>query len=260
MLRHRLLDKLALLPSRHVIETPTQQPFTLETARGRLEIFQRRYPESSDQPIQRLIIKWPGNAGRAENSTEHPAIAWPGQTSELWTINPLGYGKSDGRASLNNIPAMAEAVWKHAKQVHPDLPILLFGTSIGCVTTLYQTTIAQQDQHLQGIILRNPPPLQELINGHYHRWFYGPVTGWLTASLSEAADSVLQATRCRVPMLMIQSGADTTVPTSYQDLIFDAYAGAKTRFLIPGAEHNDLPGDSQLADYLATIRELFPRK
>lgn len=254
MIRHRLLDKLVLLPSRDPLDPGGQEPFYLETAVGKLEVFRQRVGEGQPSP-RRVIIKWPGNAGRAENSTAHPALAWPAEAAEVWTVNPHGYGSSDGQASLRHVPAMARTVWQAAETQFPNTPKLIFGTSIGCVTTLHQTTLAQESSTLEGIILRNPPPLTQLINGHYHRWFYGPLTRWLTAGFSDAIDSVLAAEKCRVPLLLLQSECDTTVPPRYQNLIYDRYSGPKEKFIVHQAEHNELPEDPQMTSYLKAIRE-----
>lgn len=259
MLRQRLLDRLVLIPSRHPLDAGTQVPFFITTVVGRLQIFRQSYPGQGNAPPDQLIIKWPGNAGRAENSTDHPAIAWPERHSEVWTINPHGYGQSDGQASLNHVAAMAQSVLDHARQQYPELPLLLFGNSIGCVTTLYQATLAQQASKCLGIVLRNPPPLRALIQDHYHRWYYGPATRWLTTWDSQVTDSLHQASRCRLPMVMMQAECDTIVPANFQDQVFDAYAGPKRKWVLPGADHHQMPEDEQWTDWLTQLRWLTDR-
>lgn len=259
MLRHRILGKLALRPSRDPLDPGIQSQFTIKTNVGELEIYRQTVhgEKTSDQSPQLIVLKWPGNAGRAENSTRHPADAWPDRVIEIWTINPHGYGQSQGNASLRNVPTMAQSVWQHAQQSFPDIPKLIFGTSIGCITAIYQTTLAQSDSSLRGLLLRNPPPLQQLIRGHYHHWSYGPFTRWITNIIHGPLDSVFQATKCRTPMLMLQAENDSIVPAIYQNLIFDAYAGKKTKFVIPDAEHNEMPIEELQTRYLDSLRNSF---
>ena len=292
-LQRRCLDLLTLRPSRHRLDCGSQRLLKLNCDGQRLEIFRQIKAAGSiaaNPPIQDpdspqsgvvdlLIIKWPGNGGRAENSTVHPAMAWPKKTIELWTVNPLGYGHSQGQASLANIHLMAKTVWHAARQRFPDTPILLFGTSIGCATAIYQARLSQQSSDFlnldndslssnrlpaagdylpaAGLFLRNPPPLPSLIGQHYHRWFYGPFTQWICNSLPSSTDSVALARQCTAPMFMLQAEMDSIVPAVFQDQIFDAYQGVKQKFVLQAADHDQLPSTQPGSPYLNALHDFF---
>ncbi len=97
--RQYLLDRMVLRPSRHPIEHPTQQREMLDFGGRKLECFVQRNFEP-DQSPELLVLKFPGTAGRAERSTGFPMSLMQEHRVEIWTWNPPGYGRSEGRASL----------------------------------------------------------------------------------------------------------------------------------------------------------------
>lgn len=295
-LRRRLLDRLALRPSRQPLDPGPQLRHWIEGSGLRLECFRQfqlgnapgqslltkdgvaerpsvnllspsdlavgQYP-----PPQRVIVKFAGNAGRAERSTLHPAEAWADQNVEIWTINPPGYGQSPGRASLDHVPSMAAAVWRTIARHYgnvSDLPVVILGNSIGALAALH-TVLADQSlapepsvgPRVAGLLLRNPPDLVPLILQHRRRWFHGPVPAWLVRAWGPEFDSPRLIAGCHCPLLLLQSEWDREVPPSNQDRLWDAHPGPKLKFIVPGADHEQLPTPSQpdlYRRYLEAIR------
>jgi len=350
--RRRLLDRLALRPSRMPLDPGPQLRHWIEGSGLRLECFRqfqlgrsgpdrftgpdsftgpdgltvRQSDPAAERPLdsllnpvalaagdhpppQRVIIKYAGNAGRAERSTLHPAEAWADQHVEIWTINPPGYGQSPGRASLDHVPSLATAVWasiaRHYRNL-PDLPVVILGNSIGALTALHTVLAAQSlgpeldpvvglatgseigapattrgisdpaslhpgsgsgpdlasaiaagghrpaetpaprlGPRVAGLLLRNPPDLVPLILQHRRRWFHGPVPTWLVRAWGPEVDSAGLIAGCHCPLLLLQSEWDREVPPSNQDRLWDAHPGPKHKFIVPGADHEQLPTPSQ---------------
>lgn len=328
-LRRRLLDRLALRPSRQPLDPGPQLRHWIDSGGLRLEAFRQfklRRPEQPAEPAtagpvpglldpnalaagdhpppQRVIIKYAGNAGRAERSTWHPAEAWADQNVEIWTINPPGYGQSPGRASLDHVPALAAAVWQAIAQHYrdlPELPVVILGNSIGALTALHTVLAAQslgggadpavdrvtgspvgfpasseptrssavrdfgpgnapesrRGLRVSGLLLRNPPDLVPLILQHRRRWYHGPVPAWLVRAWGPEIDSVGLIAGCHCPLLLLQSEWDREVPPSNQDRLWAAHPGPKHKFIVPAADHEQLPTPAQpdlYHRYLQAIR------
>ncbi|MDP1561398.1 MAG: hypothetical protein Q8M16_08375 [Pirellulaceae bacterium] len=202
-------------------------------------------------PVDLVIIKFPGNAGRAELSPIHPANVWPKKHIVVWSINPPGYGESHGRASLDHVPAVARAVCKEVERQYPSTPILIYGNSIGALTAMRSVALTQQRQRPPrvGLLLRNPPDLRPLILDHRRQWFHGPVPKWLTRGLDPLLDSVALAAACQCPFLLVQAERDRMVPPSNQDRIFHAYPGPKAKFVVPLADHHHAPNPVDQEEY-----------
>jgi hypothetical protein len=89
-----------------------------------------------------------------------------------------------------------------------------------------------------GLVLHNPPPLRQLILGHYGWWNLWLLAIPVSAQIPHDLDSVANAARCHAPAVFVLSGADHVVPPQYQRLVVDAYAGPKRLIAVPGAPHN----------------------
>lgn len=288
-LRRWLLDRLCLRPTTHELDFRPQELFWIEDAPLRLACYrQTQVPRSradsatldiADRAVELLIIKFPGNAGRAELSPIHPANVWPEKRIEVWSINPPGYGQSPGRASLDHVPAIARSVWQAAQREHPNTPVLVYGNSIGSLTAMRTIAVALEDQQApaMGLLLRNPPDLFPLIMEHRRRWYHGPVPRWLTSPAilrtdDVAAenrvtsgspphlDSVALASACHCPLLLVQAELDRMVPPTNQDRVFSAHPGPKSKFIIPAADHHQAPdpADQEVYQgYTAAIAHAF---
>ncbi len=78
---------------------------------------------------------------------------------------------------------------------------------------------------VDGLLLRNPPPLRELIHYRTSWWTPGLVPALVARGIPETIDSVGNAAGCKVPALFITASQDQVVPVEYQYRIIDAYGG-----------------------------------
>ena len=220
----RVADRLVLCPSNDPIDPEDRQRVLIPFDGGHLEAWTNEVHQDTDSP-KLVAIKFPGTGGRAERAGPHPCELWPEFSSKIWTINPAGYGGSDGSASLSTMPAQADAVFSFVRRELSDHRILLVGNSLGCLSALY---LAARHQ-VAGIFVRNPPPLQQLIatRPKYNWWNFG-MARFVAAQIPLELDAIANAARCECPAFFLRSEKDTVVPASFQRRIIDAYAGDQT--------------------------------
>ncbi|WP_164103488.1 alpha/beta hydrolase [Candidatus Laterigemmans baculatus] len=260
-LQHWLANRLILRPSRHAIEASGLQACAIPLAAtgvvpaGTLECFaarqcpgselprgdsraegSRAFPVESSEPPELLILKLPGTAGRAERSTLFPASLLGHRTAEVWTCNPPGYGRSTGRASLAAVAAAAVHFfdWVAARRRDQRTVVWLCGNSLGSATALHVAASRRVD----GLVLRNPPPLVDLVRLRGGWWNLVGGGNWVASGIPHEMDAVATATGVFAPIVFIESGADTLVPPSLQQHIRDAHPGPQRTVQLAGAEHD----------------------
>jgi len=184
-----------------------------------------------------FVLKFHGKAARAERSCLDPLDQWADLPGEIWSVNPPGYGGSSGRASLRWLAPAAEAVFEDLVEVAGGRPIFIAANSLGTLSALYLAARYAGSGAIAGLILRNPPPLRELITGKY-AWRSLGLSRYVARKVPGELDAVANAAAASVPAVFLMSGLDTMVPPKYQRLVFRAYAGPKRRVILPKAGHN----------------------
>jgi pimeloyl-ACP methyl ester carboxylesterase len=253
----RLADRLILCPTRQPLDTEGKIRRLVEFVGGALELWSPLGKQHPPGAADLYILKFGGTASRAERATPHPAEAWEDLNAEVWAVNPPGYGGSPGVASLGLLAAAAEAAYVDLRRRAGERPILVTGNSLG---TAYALHIASKHR-VDGLILRNPPPLRQMIVGRYGWWngFLGAML--IAAQTPRELDSVTNAADCRAPAVILSSLRDRAVPVRYQRLILDAYAGEKQILELPDADHADPLNEDQLQRYrelLSWLRGRMP--
>jgi uncharacterized protein len=240
-----LSSRLLLFPPASVNEVAPAERVMIAHAEGAVESVRAVNPLA-----QALVLRFYGNAAQAVGARVADEArtfgAWP---IELWGVNYPGYGHSEGGASLPGVARAAEIAFDEAQR--RGLPVYVVGTSMGTVAALHIAAARK----VSGLILINPPPLRQLVLGRYGWWnlwlFAGPVALGIPSSL----DSVANAEKVTCPTVVITAERDSVVPVAYQDQVFNALAGKKERFTVPGTDHNDaVPHET----WIAAVRVLAP--
>jgi len=248
--RSRILSRMILRPSSHPLDHGEQSRVMLPSRLGPLETFFR----DSDPPTETpdlVILKFPGTAGRAERSTTFPTEFLGSRGVHLWTWNPPGYGKSAGRASLENIANSArffydEVVKKYDSSDGSRPPIWMVGNSLGCATAL--GVAAHAAFKPSGLVLRNPPPLDHVVRHVAKKYPLGRFVKSITDRLDEAMNALLTAPKVDVPALFFQSEFDTLVLPEMQKMIRDVYAGPKYLVELKGLGHDGMIDEDHLVE------------
>lgn len=240
-IRRYLLDRMVLRPSRHPIEYPHQERRVLKCGGRELECFVQ-CSQPSETPPDLLVLKFPGTAGRAERASEFPSTLLDVPNWAIWTWNPPGYGRSDGRASLPTIAAAATCFYDHVVSAiaGPTTSVWLCGNSLGCLSALHVAADRKPDRSHTGLLLRNPPPLgrvvQRIADRYPHFGFVNPII----ASLCDPMDALATSRLVDLPGVFLQSELDTLVPVEFQNEIIDLYGGESQVVLMEGLGHGCL--------------------
>jgi pimeloyl-ACP methyl ester carboxylesterase len=217
-LASHLADRLILGPTTHEIAAPERSAIRIGHAGGHLELWAQETGATGP-----LVLKFPGTESRAEDAESLALGCWSATGVTVWAVNPPGYGNSSGSASLEKIPAMANAAVEAIGESAGERPILAEGFSLGCVAALYLAAQGRVD----GLLLRNPPPLREVIRDRTGWWSLGLVPALLARGIPEAVDSIKNAAASKIPALFLVAHRDQVVPLACQYRIIDAYGGDK---------------------------------
>ncbi len=245
MLFGRLPDHLILFPTKNPINAGGAVRKTIPFENGQLEMWiaQSEAARSKGNP-DIYILRFYGNADRAERWPIEEAEMWNKRAVEIWAVNYPGFGGSTGPARLSRIGPAALAAFDELRRHASGRPIVPFGTSIGTTASLH---IAAH-RTAAGLILQNPPPLREMILRRFGWWNLWLLAGPIALQIPKDLDSISNAKAMHVPAIFLLAEKDEVVPTRYHQLVFDAYAGTKRVIHLPGAHHNDPIEGTALAE------------
>lgn len=224
-----------VLPSNHDVISPGNlRRGVLEVNGKAVEVWITRSPGAATREPAAFVLYFGGNGDRADRWLEVVANGWGNRPVELWGMNYPGCGGSDGPTRLAAVGPDALAVYDALRQTAGPRPIYLHGSSLG--TTAALCVAARRP--VAGLVLHNPPPLRELILGHYGWWNLWLLAIPVSMQIPADLDSIANGSRCHAPAVFVLSGADQVVPPHYHRLVVDAYAGPKQVIDVPGASHS----------------------
>jgi len=245
MNRRTLADRLILRPDATPLDTGDKHRREIEFPQGKIEVWTERTVGSTDE-VELFVLKFSGQCGRAERATLHPAEAWDLQGTEVWAFNPPGYGGSRGPATLRALLAGAEATLDSLLEIAGGRPVVLTGNSLGSAAALHLAA----RYPVSGLILRNPPPLPQLVVRRHGWWnLYLPAMA-IARQIPRELCSISSAARCNVPAIGISSQRDRVVPPSFQQLVFQAYAGPLKLVQIAEGGHASPMSEGEQMQYL----------
>ena len=190
------------------------------------------------------VVYFGGNA--EEVSWTLADARWPRE----WTIAALnyrGYGGSEGKPSERELKADGLAIYDAiaATDGIDRRRIVMFGRSLG---TGVATHVAAA-RPVAGVVLVSPYDSLAAIGSHHYPWL--PVTLLLRHRFDAQAD----AARCRMPLLAIVGEDDTIIPVPRSRALYDAWAGPKSWYAIPRADHNALGATAEFWQHVARFLE-----
>jgi len=264
-----LPDHLILFPTTAPISSGGAVRKTIPFETGDLEIWTARSRRAQQQGrADVFILRFYGNADRADRWAAMEAEMWNDRAVEIWGMNYPGFGGSTGPARLARIAPAAVAAFdvlkRHAankvavesavpsgptpnpapRTAHTKAPIVLFGTSIGVTAALH---VAAQ-RPIAGLILHNPVPLREVILRQFGWWNLWLLAGPVALQMPGDLDSIANARASRVPAIFLLAERDEIVAPRFHQLVVQAYAGEKRVIELRGAHHNDPIEGTALAD------------
>jgi len=230
-----LPDRLILFPTKAPIDAGGAVRKTLPFQHGELELWtavSQRARQNGRADI--YILRFYGNADRAERWVAAEAEEWNGRAVEIWGMNYPGFGGSTGPARLSRIGPAALAAFDELKRHAAERPTLLFGASLGSAAALHVAT----QRPVAGLILHNPPPLRQMILRQFGWWNLWLLAGPIALQIPQDLDSVANAKAIHAPAIFLLADKDEVVAPRFHRLVVAAYAGEKRVISLPGAYHN----------------------
>jgi pimeloyl-ACP methyl ester carboxylesterase len=220
----------------------------LVQSQGRtIECWIARSPAARTSQPQAYVLFFPGKGSRADAWTQIVADAWAPHAVEVWGVNYPGFGQTTGPARLDQVAPTALAAYDALARTAAGRPVFLQAASFGTAPALH--VAAQRPQGVAGLVLHKPPPLRELILGHYGWWNLWLIAAPAARQLPTDLDSLANARTAKAPAIFLLHGGDGITPLRYQRQIATAYTGPKQIIEMTGAAH-DAPLTKEAAEQL----------
>ncbi len=248
----------------HLILFPTKAPIDAGEAARKMVPFQndelevwtaKSYRAKQQAGADIYVLRFYGNADRADRWVAAEAEEWNGRAVEIWGMNYPGFGRSTGPARLSRIGPAAIAAFDELKRHAAGRPIVLYGASLGSAAALH---VARQ-RPVAGLILHNPLPLRQMILRRFGWWNLWLLAGPIALQIPRDLDSISNAKAIQTPAIFLLAEKDEIVPPRYHRLVVDAYAGQKRVISLPGAYHNDPVEGAAPAELNHALDWLLPK-
>ena len=252
-----LPDHLILFPTRAPINAGGAVRKTIPFENGQLEVWtaQSNLARSKGR-ADIYVLRFYGNADRAERWVAAEAEEWNDRAVEIWGMNYPGFGGSTGPSRLSRIGPAALAAFDELQRHANSQPIVLYGASLGACAALH---VAAQ-RSVTRLILHNPPPLRQIILRRFGWWNLWLLAGPVALQIPRDLDSIDNARRIHAPAIFLLAEKDEVVAPRYHRLVVDAYGGEKRVIPLRGAYHNSLIEGAALVDFYEALDWLLPKK
>src|SRR5213592_1641860 len=251
-----LPDHLILFPTKAPIDAGEAARKMVSFQNGELEVWTAKSYQAKQQAGADIyVLRFYGNADRADRWVAAEAEEWNGRAVEIWGMNYPGFGRSTGPARLSRIGPAAVTAFDELKRHAAGRPIVLYGASLGSAAALH---VARQ-RPVAGLILHNPLPLRQMILRRFGWWNLWLLAGPIALQIPRELDSISNAKAIQTPAIFLLAEKDEIVPPRYHRLVVDAYAGQKRVISLPGAYHNDPVEGAALAELNHALDWLLPK-
>ena len=251
-----LPDHLILFPTKAPIDAGEAARKMVPFQNGELEVWTAKsYRAKQQAGADIYVLRFYGNADRADRWVAAEAEEWNGRAVEIWGMNYPGFGRSTGPARLSRIGPAAIAAFDELKRHAAGRPIVLYGASLGSAAALH---VARQ-RPVAGLILHNPLPLRQMILRRFGWWNLWLLAGPIALQIPRDLDSISNAKAIQTPAIFLLAEKDEIVPPRYHRLVVDAYAGQKRVVTLRDAYHNTPVEGEGLADLNHALDWLLPK-
>src|SRR6266852_5313011 len=134
----RLPDNLILFPSTAAIDTHGAVRKAIPFENGQLELWTAKSrPAQQNGRPDVYVLRFYGNADRAERWVSAEADSWNDRAIEIWGMNYPGFGGSTGPAKLSRVGPAALTAFDELKRSVDKKSVVLFGASLGTTAALH---------------------------------------------------------------------------------------------------------------------------
>ena len=251
-----LPDHLILFPTKAPIDAGEAARKMVPFQNGELEVWTAKsYRAKQQAGADIYVLRFYGNADRADRWVAAEAEEWNGRAVEIWGMNYPGFGRSTGPARLSRIAPAAVTAFDELKRHAAGRPIVLYGASLGSAAALH---VARQ-RPVAGLILHNPLPLRQMILRRFGWWNLWLLAGPIALQIPRELDSISNAKAIQTPAIFLLAEKDEIVPPRYHRLVVDAYAGQKRVVTLRDAYHNTPVKGVGLAHLYRALDWLLPK-
>jgi pimeloyl-ACP methyl ester carboxylesterase len=251
-----LPDRLILFPTTAAIDAGRAVRKMLPFQNGELEVWTAVSQLAKQKGgADVYVLRFYGNADRAEYWVAEEAEAWNDRAVEIWGMNYPGFGGSTGPARLSRIGPAAVTAFDELKRHAAERPTVLFGASLGATAALYVAA----HRPVAGLILHNPPALRQMILRQFGWWNLWLLAGPLSLQIPRDLDSVANGKAVHAPAIFLLAEKDEIVAPRYHQLVVGGYAGEKRVITLPGAYHNTPIEGVGLAELYSALEWLLPK-
>jgi len=204
----------------------------------------------ADAAAEKLVICFHGYTG--EGLSNHVAIAdyFLKQGYAMLLPDARAHGESEGKyigfGCLDRQDALGWIRWA-IKECGEDIRIMLHGTSMGGATVLMASGLELPD-NVKGIVsdcgFTSPREVfTHVLNNMYHLPAFPAIQGAdlinkkLAGYGMDECNARREVQKARVPILFIHGSADTFVPCSMCQEIYDSCRSPKRKLIVEGAAH-----------------------
>lgn len=222
---------MATVPSAHALLEgkflyfPTHEQNRSDLAEWRIDNRIAGYARTVDAPRAIWLILH-GNAGQAADRG-YIIDRLPADTS-AYVLEYPGYGQRSGKPSLKSINTAAREAYEHLRVLHPNLPIGVFGESLGSGAVSYLCSLPAPPDRLVLAV-----PFDNLLSVAKRHLRFLPV-GLL---MRDKWDNVKTLSGYRGPVTIFGAARDTVIPITHARALADSVPQA--RFIELSGGHND---------------------
>jgi uncharacterized protein len=230
-----LADQLILFPTTQRIDADGATRETIPFQNGELEIWTARSRLAQQRNhVDAYVLRFYGNADRAERWVALEADAFGERAIEVWGMNYPGFGGSSGPARLKRMSPAALAAFDALKSKAGNQAIFVFGASIGSAVAMDVAS----NRNVRGLVLHNPTPLRQVALRKYGWWNLWLLAGPIALQIPRELNSIANAKRIHTRAIFLLAENDEIVPPKFQRLVVDSFTGEKQVITLPGAYHN----------------------
>ena len=237
-----LPDHFILFPSTNRIDPHGAVRKTIPFEQGELELWTARstLAQKKGGP-DTYVLRFYGNADRAERWVAAEADSWNKRAIEIWGMNYPGFGGSTGPAKLKRIGPAAIAAFDALSRVANDKPIVIFAASLGTTAALHVAA----NRPVAGLVLHNPPALRQIVLQHFGWWNLWLLADPVAAQIPTDLDSIRNAKAVTKPAIFLLAENDEDLPEDFggSEVADQAQRGGETEVAIDGAA--SLGGDAE---------------
>ncbi len=233
------------VPSPAAVGLPQAQAVTFATEDG---LTLNGWFVPGEGPSAGTVIVFNGNAGnRAYRSDLATVLAGRGLSVLLFDYR--GYGENPGSPTEEGLARDARAARRYVlSRDDVSRPLVYFGESLGS-----GVAVRLAGEHTPHALILRSPYTSFADMGRHH--FFSRIPTWMFRDRFPSIDRIA---RVGCPLLVIAGTADTVVPVSQSERLFQAAREPKRLLILPGADHNDEAlgaGPKVVAEVVQFLRE-----